>query len=154
MSNLEKYKELVGSNQILRGTVKLTKKSKELETSILILDLDGVQGLIVEEEVDLDVKHKSLVSFVGREIEFVIQEVDEDEKIVICSRREAQMIRKEELLERLQAGETFEAKIINLVKFGAYVEINGISGLLKNSKFAKDFSLIKEVHQAGDTLEA
>ena len=38
-------------------------------------------------------------------------------------------------------------------KFGVYVEINGISGLLKNSKFAKDFSLIKEVHQVGDTLE-
>lgn len=152
MSNLETYKNLVGTQEIQKGVVKLTKKSKELGTPVLIIDLDGVQGLIVEDEVDLDVKHKSLVNFVGREVEFIVQEVDEDEKLVICSRKEAQAIRKAELLQRLENGEQFEAKIINHVKFGAYVEIEGISGLLKNNKFAKDFTLIKEVHALGEKI--
>lgn len=153
MTKLEQYKELVGTGNILTGVVKMTKKSNEFGTSVLILDLDGVQGLILADEADLDVNHKSLVNFVGREIEFCVQEVDEDEGLVICSRKDAQMIRKQDLLNRLEAGEHFDAKIINIVKFGAYVEVNGISGLIKNNKFSADFTPIKEVHSEGDVIK-
>jgi small subunit ribosomal protein S1 len=152
MTNLEIYEKAMKNKEVLKGIVKVVQRHPELETDVLILDLDGVKGIIVREEVDLEVQWKSLVGFVGREVSFVVKEIDRDAGVVICSRKEAQAILKEKIIERLKEGEVFSAKVINILNYGAYVEIDGVTGLLKNVDFAEDYTTIGEVLKIGDTV--
>jgi small subunit ribosomal protein S1 len=117
-----------------------------------MLDLDGVKGIIVRDELDLEVNWKSLVGFLGREVNFVVKEIDKEKDVLICSRKDAQEILKESIVTRLKEGEVFNAQIINLLKYAAYVEIEGVTGLLKNVDFADDYTAVGEVLKVGDSV--
>lgn len=152
MNKLNVFRKAMENKEIMKGVVKLVQYNKDLGTDILALDLDGVKGVIVREEADHEVKWKSLVGFIGREVNFIVKSIDEETGTVFCSRKEAQEILKGEIIERLCEGEVFNAKIVNILKYGAYVEIEGISGLLKNVDFADDYTAIEDVLKVGDTV--
>ena len=57
------------------------------------------------------------------------------------------------ILSRLEDGEFFDGKIVNILTYGAYVDIDGVVGLLKNVDFAEDYTSIKEMHHVGDTIQ-
>lgn len=152
MYNLRNYERAMNKKEIMKGVVKLTQFSKELDCDILILDLEGVKGIIKRDEVDGEVEWKSLVSFLGREVFFSIQSIDKESKIVYCSRKEAQASLKEGTVKRLQEGEVFKAQIVNILNYGAYVEVEGVTGLLKNIDYASDYTTIKEVLKVGDYI--
>lgn len=146
------YEKAMEEKTVLKGLVKVVQHNQELDTDVLILDLDGVKGIIVRDELDLEVNWKSLVGFLGREVSFVVKEIDKDKGVVICSRKEAQAILKESIVARLKEGEVFNAQVINMLKYGAYVEIDGVTGLLKNVDFADDYTTIGEVLKVGDSV--
>jgi len=150
--NYAVYEKAMKDESVLKGVVKVVQFDQELETDVLILDLDGLRGVIVRDEVDLEVQWKSLVGFLGREVSFVVKEIDKERETVICSRKDAQAIVKTEVVERLTEGEVFNAQVINILKYGAYVEINGVTGLLKNVDFAEDYTTVGEVLKVGDTV--
>ena len=152
MNKLNVFRKSMKNKEIMKGVVKLVQFDKGLDTDILALDLDGVKGIIVRDEVDHEVNWKSLVGFIGREVNFTVQRIDEETGTVFCSRKEAQEILREEIFERLCEGEVFNARIVNILKYGAYVEIEGISGLLKNVDFADDYTAIEDVLKVGDTV--
>jgi small subunit ribosomal protein S1 len=152
MKQFVQYEKAMQEKTVLKGLVKVVQHNQELDTDVLILDLDGVKGIIVREEVDLEVNWKSLVGFLGREVSFVVKEIDKDKGVVICSRKDAQEILKGSIIERLTEGEVFNAQVINILKYGAYVEIEGVTGLLKNVDFAEDYTTIGEVLKVGDTV--
>lgn len=152
MSKFSAYEKAMNSKEILKGLVKVVQHNTELDTDVLVLDLDGVKGLIVRDEVDMEVEWKSLVGFLGREVSFVVKEIDVDAGVVICSRKDAQVILKEEIVDRLREGEVFNAQVINVLNYGAYVEIDGVTGLLKNVDFADDYTTVGEVLKVGDSV--
>lgn len=152
MSKFSIYEKAMNSKEIVKGLVKVVQHNAELDTDVLLLDLDGVKGIIVREEVDMEVEWKSLVGFLGREVSFVVKEIDRDAGVVICSRKDAQVILKEEVVERLREGEVFNAQVINVLNYGAYVEIDGVTGLLKNVDFADDYTTVGEVLKVGDSV--
>jgi small subunit ribosomal protein S1 len=152
MKNFSLYQKAVQEKQVLKGLVKVVQYDQELGTDILILDLDGVKALIKREDVDLEVEWKSLVGFLGREVNFIILELDQAKDMLVCSRKDAQAVKKQEIVERLTEGEVFNAQIINILKYGAYVEIEGVTGLLKNVDFADDYTTIGEVLKVGDKV--
>jgi len=149
---LEKYKKAMKEGAILKSVVKIVQHEPTLDKDVLILDLEGIKGIIVREEVDAEHNWKSLVGFVGREVSFIIKEIDEEKGIIFCSRKEAQEKIKQEITQRLMDGEVFPAQIINILNYGAYVEIEGVTGLLKNSDFAEDYTTIKDVLKIGDKV--
>ena len=55
-------------------------------------------------------------------------------------------------MDRLSDGEAFKAQIVNILPHGAYVEIEGVTGLLKNTDFAEDFTKIEDMHSQGDKI--
>ncbi|WCF11755.1 S1 RNA-binding domain-containing protein (plasmid) [Paenibacillus thiaminolyticus] len=152
MKNLAQFEKAMKENTILKGFVKVVQFDRELDTDILILDLNGVKGIIVRDEVDLEVNWKSLTIFIGREVSFMVKEIDSDKGVVICSRKDAQAVLKESIVERLREGEVFNAQVINILRYGAYVEIDGVTGLLKNIDFAEDYTSIGEVLKVGDSV--
>ena len=150
---LRKYINAMEDKKILRGLVVLTQYNEELDTEMLLMDLEGIKGIITREEVDYQMEWKSLVRFVEQEIYFTVKEVDEENNIVYCSRKEAQELIEEEIIERLKNGEIFEATITGIVRYGAYVEINGIYAILRNIDFSDDYVKVGDVLKVGDKIK-
>lgn len=148
---LKVYKDAQKDQKILRGVVKMVYFDETLGTDVLALDLDGMRGIIVKEEVDSEIELKSLVNFLGREINFVVIAVDKAE--IYCSRAKAQQLQKEDTMKRILNYEEVEGQIINILEFGAYVDVNGVSGLLKNIYFAEDYTTVKDIHSFGDRIK-
>jgi small subunit ribosomal protein S1 len=100
----------------------------------------------------MDVEWKSLVSFVGRDVSFIIKEVDEDNNRLFLSRKEAQAILRPTVMKELQSGAVVGTRVVNLLPYGAYLEYKGISGLLKNVDFSLDHTAVKDVLNLGDIV--
>lgn len=146
------YKKKIVSKEICRGVVSIVQFDKELDSEILVLNLGGLKGIIKKEDVDDELSISSLVNFVGREITFIVKGINEKKKEVYCSRKDAQKATKNEIIGRLKDGEAMVAQIINILPHGAYVEIDGVTGLLKNTDYAEDFTTISDMLSQGDKL--
>ena len=111
------------------------------------------RGIIKKEDVDYEVEWNSLVGFIGRKVYFMVTEVDEENDIVYCSRKLAQEKMAPDVIERMATGEPINATISGLVNYGAYMEIDGIYAMLKNSDFSDDHVPVRDVHKVGDTIQ-
>lgn len=148
----DKFKKDKENGTILKGVGKIVYFDEKHDSEVLVIDLGGIRGVILKEELDSEIELKSIVNFIGREISFVVTDVTSDE--VICSRAKAQELQRDTIMEKLANGEIVEGKIVNILKHGAYVEIDGaVSGLLKNTDFAEDYTSVGEVHKLGDRIK-
>lgn len=152
MKNVALYEKAKNEQTVMKGLVKVVQHDKELDSDVLILDLDGVKAVITRAEVDLEIQWKSLVGFLGRDVHFTVKEVDVENSVLYCSRKDAQAVKKVEVVERLTEGEVFTSQVINVLNYGAYVEIDGVTGLLKNVDFADDYTTVGEVLKVGDKV--
>ena len=75
-----------------------------------------------------------LSSFVGRTLEVVVEDFDRERKRVVLSRKavevEAREGQKKQLMKELQAGEMRQGVVTKLMKFGAFVDLGGVEGLI------------------------
>lgn len=147
------YKKKIVSKEVCKGVVRSVLRDKETEEEMLILDLDGFQGIVKKEEVDAELNIASLINFIGREISFIVKGINEKERKIYLSRKDAQLKTRDSVIGRLKDGEAVSAQIINILPHGAYVEIDGVTGLLKNTDFAEDFTTISEKHSQGDKID-
>lgn len=152
MTKLKVYKDALKKNTVLEGVVILTQFDEKLGTDIVVMDLDGLMGVITREELDYSVAWKSLVGFVGMRIGYIVKKIDEAKGVIYCSRKEAQEKMAPVILEQLKQGKELEATVTGLVRYGAYMEINGIYGLMENNDFSNDFIKIKDVLKVGDKI--
>lgn len=111
---------------------------------------EPVKVIIIGDEVDEDPNHGSLVRLLGRSIPFVIHKVEAD--TVYGSRKTAQQQIKANMLQDLANGTAFVGQITGLTAKGAFVEVNGISGLLRNKDCTSDFSEVGEFYKVGDSI--
>lgn len=75
---------------------------------------------------------------IGEELPLKVIEVDPQRKRLVLSAKKAQKeVRQQRLLElKLQEGETITGQVTNLVKFGAFVDLDGVEGLIHISEIA------------------
>lgn len=155
---LAKLTKLKDEGKVLKGRVKLVEEhtkdhQNKYGTDILQLELtSGLKGVIKREDLDVRVIKQSLVPYVGKQIHFVIKEIEEDGTL-ICSRKEVKEAQRDALIARLEAGETFDAKITHIERFGAYCNIEGTSVVLRNMDFSDDHTIISDLHKVGDTVK-
>lgn len=150
---VKKYEEFMEKGTILIGLVKLVQYNQELDTDILMLDLDGVKAIITRDEIDVREIKTSLVNFVGKKIKFMVKEIDRETGVVICSRKIVKELERDAMIKRLEAGEEVDAKIVKMLNFGAYLDIEGVTALIRNQDWAEDYTSINEVLKIGDTLK-
>jgi small subunit ribosomal protein S1 len=104
----------------------------------LILDL-GVRGFLPASLVDIRRVH-NLEEFKGQTLECKVIELNRSRNNVVLSRRavleEERKEVREQILERLQPGQIVEGKISNIVDFGAFVDLEGIDGLIHISELS------------------
>jgi len=104
----------------------------------LIVDL-GVRGFLPASLVDIR-RVQNLDEFMGEKIECRVIELNRSRNNVVLSRRavleEERKEQRQEILDRLQPGMIVEGAISNIVDFGAFVDLNGIDGLIHISELS------------------
>ena len=121
----------------------------------LILDL-GVRGFLPASLVDIRRVH-NLDEFMGQTLECKVIELNRSRNNVVLSRRavleEERKEVREQILDRLQPGQVVEGKISNIVDFGAFVDLDGIDGLIHISELSwSHVNHPSEVVAIGDTV--
>ena len=121
----------------------------------LILDL-GVRGFLPASLVDIRRVH-NLDEFLGQTLECKVIELNRSRNNVVLSRRavleEERKEVREQILGRLEPGQVVEGKISNIVDFGAFVDLDGIDGLVHISELSwSHVNHPSEVVSIGDTV--
>jgi len=104
----------------------------------LILDL-GVRGFLPASLVDIR-RVQDLDEFLGRSLECRVIELNRNRNNVVLSRRavledERREVRQR-ILDELEPGQVVEGVISNIVDFGAFVDLEGIDGLIHISELS------------------
>ncbi|MDQ2761692.1 MAG: 30S ribosomal protein S1 [Actinomycetota bacterium] len=104
----------------------------------LIIDL-GVRGFLPASLVDIR-RVPNLEEYTGQAIECKVIELNRSRNNVVLSRRavleEQRKEDRERILDRLQPGLVVEGTISNIVDFGAFVDLDGIDGLIHISELS------------------
>jgi small subunit ribosomal protein S1 len=104
----------------------------------LIIDL-GVRGFLPASLVDIR-RVQNLDEFLGQTIECKVIELNRSRNNVVLSRRavleEERKEVRQQILDRLQPGQIVEGAISNIVDFGAFVDLDGIDGLIHISELS------------------
>jgi small subunit ribosomal protein S1 len=104
----------------------------------LIIDL-GVRGFLPASLVDIR-RVPNLDEYLGQQIECKVIELNRSRNNVVLSRRavleEQRKEDRERILDRLQPGQVVEGTISNIVDFGAFVDLDGIDGLIHISELS------------------
>jgi small subunit ribosomal protein S1 len=121
----------------------------------LILDL-GVRGFLPASLVDIR-RVQNLDEFMGQKLECKVIELNRSRNNVVLSRRavleEERKEVREQILGRLEPGQEVEGKISNIVDFGAFVDLEGIDGLIHISELSwSHVNHPSEVVSIGDTV--
>src|ERR671934_3988 len=104
----------------------------------LIVDL-GVRGFLPASLVDIR-RVPNLDEYLGQTIECRVIELNRSRNNVVLSRRavleEERKEQRQQILDRLQPGLVVEGTISNIVDFGAFVDLDGIEGLIHISELS------------------
>lgn len=97
-------------------------------------------------------------SFVGKDLEVKIIELDKDKNKIILSgkevAKEAKEAKKQELWNSIKKGEKRTGTVTRLVKFGAFVDLGGVDGLIHNQDLSwKRIVDPAEIVSVGDKVE-
>lgn len=137
---------------ISTGRAVSVKFNKTLKQETLVVSNKQETVEIPINEIDIEKEWTSLSGFLKRTISYTV--IDEIDSIKIASRKKVQELTREYTLEKLKSGEVMQARVINLLKYGAYLEIDGVlTVLLKNSDFSNGFITVKEVLRKGESIK-
>ncbi len=104
----------------------------------LILDL-GVRGFLPASLVDIR-RVQDLDEFLGQELRAKVIELNRSRNNVVLSRRavleEERKEQRQQILDKLQPGDVVEGQISNIVDFGAFVDLDGMDGLIHISELS------------------
>jgi small subunit ribosomal protein S1 len=138
------------SGQPVEGTV------IEVVKGGLIIDL-GVRGFLPASLVDIR-RVPNLDEYLGTKIETKVIELNRSRNNVVLSRRavleEERKEVRQQILDRLQPGLVVEGQISNIVDFGAFVDLDGIDGLIHISELSwSHVNHPSEILNIGDTVQ-
>ena len=122
----------------------------------LILDL-GVRGFLPASLVDIR-RVQDLDEFMARELRCKVIELNRSRNNVVLSRRAVLEDERKEMrqaiLDRLSPGDVIEGQISNIVDFGAFVDLDGMDGLIHISELSwSHVNHPSEVLDIGQTVE-
>jgi small subunit ribosomal protein S1 len=127
----ERLKDLKDQNQTVEITVtNLTKGG-------LLVNVLGLKGFVPASQLRIA---KPITEVIGDTLPAKILEVDKSKNKLILSHRQAVFEQKAamraETLDRLHEGEIVEGEVVKITDFGAFIDINGIDGLLPLSEIS------------------
>jgi small subunit ribosomal protein S1 len=121
----------------------------------LILDL-GVRGFLPASLVDIR-RVQDLDEFMGKQLRSKVIELNRSRNNVVLSRRAVLEDERKEMrqaiLDKLQPGDVVDGQISNIVDFGAFVDLDGMDGLIHISELSwSHVNHPSEVLEIGQTV--
>ena len=124
--NWEKIYSVFKDGGLVKGKVKSVVKGG------LMVNV-GVEAFLPGSQIDI-IPPKDLNEYVGKVFEFKIVKINDERKNIVLSRREVIEAERAEQRQKFLDGVTPGDKVIGIVKnitdFGAFVDLNGMDGLL------------------------
>ncbi len=124
----------------------------------VFLDLDGIDGLLhITDMTWKRVKHPSEMVQLGQKVEVMILSVDKDKGRVALGLKQKGPNPWDQIEQKYPPGTRVKGKIVNLLPYGAFIEIEpGIEGLIHVSEMSwvKNITDPSEVVKKGDEVEA
>lgn len=171
--NLERKNIVVSRREILEDE-RLCKKTELLEhikvgdlckgvvkniTDFgVFLDLNGIDGLLhITDMTWKRIKHPSELVQIGDELEVLILNIDEEKGRVALGLKQKDQNPWDAIEQRFPPGTIVKGTIVNLVSYGAFIEIeDGIEGLIHVSEMSwvKNVTDPAQVVNKGDEVEA
>lgn len=147
----DELQELFKNNTIFSVVVKEAVKGG------VVASIKGIRAFIPASQLSTKFVD-NLNEFVGKTLEVKLIELDIDKQRVILSRKEVEkeqlQTKKEELLNSIKPGEKIKGVVSRLTKFGAFVDLGGLDGLIHISELSwKRVNDPSEVVSVGDAVE-
>ncbi len=111
---------------------RITGKVKSLVKGGLVVNV-GVEAFLPASQIDV-VTPRNLAQFVGNTYEFKVVKINQERQNIVLSRRELieqeRNERRAQLLAEMVPGDIRKGTVKNITDFGAFIDLNGIDGLL------------------------
>ena len=112
---------------VVTGTIKSAVRGG------LLVQIDDVEAFLPGSQVEV-LPVKDLDPYIGQTFDFKVIKISNERRNLIVSRREliegTMAEKKAELLASLQKGEIRKGRVKNITDFGAFIDLDGIDGLL------------------------
>jgi small subunit ribosomal protein S1 len=93
----------------------------------------GVEAFLPASQIDI-LTPKNLTQYVGNTYDFKVVKINQERQNIVLSRRELieqeRTERREKLLAEMTPGDIRKGTVKNITDFGAFIDLNGIDGLL------------------------
>src|SRR6267142_136312 len=93
----------------------------------------GVEAFLPASQIDV-ITPKNLAGFVGNTYEFKVVKINQERQNIVLSRRELieseRTTKRAKILGEMTPGDIRKGTVKNITDFGAFIELNGIDGLL------------------------
>jgi small subunit ribosomal protein S1 len=111
---------------------RITGKVKSMVKGGLVVNV-GVEAFLPASQIDV-VTPRNLAQFVGNTYEFKVVKINQERQNIVLSRRELieqeRSERRSHLLAEMVPGDIRKGTVKNITDFGAFIDLNGIDGLL------------------------
>jgi len=145
-------------NEIYRKKEKINAEVIEKNSAGLIVNV-GVKGFVPKSQIETRfIKDEDLDKYIGKKLDFVIIKLEKKDNKVILSHRiiiekERKVMHKKTLAD-LKVGQEKEGIVTNITKFGAFVDIGGVEGLLHISEITwRDMKDATKLLKVGDKIK-
>jgi small subunit ribosomal protein S1 len=144
--------ENIKEGDAVRGVV------KNITDFGVFLDLNGVDGLLhITDMTWKRIKHPSEMVQIGDELDVLVLNVDREKGRVALGLKQKEENPWEQIEERYPVGTKVQGRIVNLLPYGAFIELEpGIEGLIHVSEMSwtRNVNDPSEVVQKGQEVEA
>src|ERR1700688_52748 len=110
----------------------ITGKVKSIVKGGLVVNV-GVEAFLPSSQIDV-ITPKNLASFVGNTYEFKVVKINQERQNIVLSRRELieaeRTTKRAKILGEMTPGDIRKGTVKNITDFGAFIDLNGIDGLL------------------------
>ena len=151
----EQRAQLLGEmvpGDVRKGTV------KNLTDFGAFIDLNGLDGLLHVTDMSWGrITHPSQLLIVGQELEVVVLDINKETERVSLGLKQKQENPWENIDDKYPIGEKVSGKVVNLMPYGAFVELEpGVEGLVHVTELSwtKRINKPSEVLKADDEIEA
>ena len=125
--NIERIKQCCEDGTKINGFIRRRVKGG------MIVDIMGIEAFLPGSQMSLK-PIPNLDQFIGKEQTFKVVSYDEEHRNIILSRKavleEESLVKRAELLEKLEVGSELDGEVKNITQYGAFVDLGGIDGLL------------------------
>ena len=115
----------------------------------LTCDVEGLRGFIPRSQLEDGTNYQSLVNKI---LKVAFLEVNPESKKLVLSEKKATLLQK---FETLKLGQLIEGKVLAVKRYGFFIDLGGVSGLLHQSSLTKGHIRdLREVFVEGELVKA